>query len=165
MDRYTPFVIAGVLAFGSVAVLRTCSPSYREVVDKPAVSITVNHTKAPYQWKVIRVLDGDTVEVDAKFFPEELGNIRVRIEGIDTPESGGRAKCDDERDRAKVAKKFAKDTLEGKVIEVRQVKTDKYGGRIVGDIYIDGKPYRQLLLEKGLAKSYDGGTKSSWCRL
>lgn len=123
------------------------------------------NTSQPYTWKVIRVLDGDTVEVDAKFFPPELGNIRVRIQGIDTPESGGRAKCESERNRAKIAKQFATDKLLGKTVTVTKVKTDKYGGRIVGEIIVDGKPYRALMIEKRYAVPYDGGTKQSWCNL
>lgn len=124
---------------------------------------TVQPTQQPYTWTVTRVLDGDTVEVDAMFFPKELGHIRVRIEGIDTPESGGRAKCESERQRAKDAKQFAKDTLLGKKIIVDKVKTDKYGGRIVGEITVDGKQYRAMMIEGNMAKPYDGGTKDSWC--
>lgn len=128
------------------------------------VKLDIKETqRQPYQWKVTRVLDGDTVEVDAHFFPPELGRIRVRIEGIDTPESGGRAKCTSERDRAQVAKKFANDKLLGKTITVTNVKTDKYGGRIVGEIFIDGKPYRAMMIDKQYAVPYDGGTKQSWC--
>lgn len=122
-----------------------------------------HQTKQPYSWKVIRVLDGDTVEVDAKFFPPELGNIRVRVLGIDTPESGGRAKCTSERDRAKVAKQFTADKLLGKTIVVTNVKTDKYGGRIVGEVSVDGKQYHTLMIQNRYAVPYDGGTKQSWC--
>ena len=41
----------------------------------------------PYDWKVVRTVDGDTVEVEATWLPAELGKtIRIRIYGVDTPE-------------------------------------------------------------------------------
>ncbi len=53
---------------------------------------------ADYQWPVVRVIDGDTVVVDASTdLPPELAELKVRLRGVDTPEKGGRAKCDEER--------------------------------------------------------------------
>ena len=47
----------------------------------------------PYDWKVTRVLDGDTVEFEAKFLPPELGDkLKIRVLGVDTPEKAPRAK-------------------------------------------------------------------------
>lgn len=114
-------------------------------------------------WTVTRVLDGDTVEVDAVFYPKELGQIQIRVMGVDTPESGHRAKCTAERERAKAAKQFAVDTLLNRQIVVSQIKADKYGGRIVADVHVEGKLYRAMLLDRQLARMYDGGTKQSWC--
>ena len=46
-------------------------------------------THTLYDWKVTRVLDGDTVEVQVDFLPKELGDrLLVRIWGVDTPEKG-----------------------------------------------------------------------------
>jgi len=43
-----------------------------------------------YNWKVTRVLDGDTVEVNVDFLPKEHGNkLYLRVWGVDTPEKGG----------------------------------------------------------------------------
>ena len=48
----------------------------------------------PYDFKITRVLDGDTVEFEAKFLPPPLKPVlRLRVLGVDTPEKGHRAKC------------------------------------------------------------------------
>ena len=45
---------------------------------------------ADYAWPVVRVVDGDTVAVDASNdFPPELADLKVRLRGVDTPEKGG----------------------------------------------------------------------------
>lgn len=129
------------------------------VVTRPKAVVTT----VPYQWKVIRVIDGDTFEVDAKFFPAELGNIQVRAKGIDTPEKGHRAKCSSERELADKATEFARRELVGKTIVVSDVEQDKYGGRLVGVVSFDGKSYSEILISQQMAVPYAGKTKQSWC--
>jgi endonuclease YncB( thermonuclease family) len=61
----------------------------------------------PYDYKVIRVIDGDTVEIEAPFLPKELGNhLSIRVLGVDTPEKGHRAKCELENTKAVAASLF-----------------------------------------------------------
>ena len=58
-----------------------------------AASLTFLSSAAanPYDYRVIRVLDGDTVEFDAPFLPKELKQVlKLRIEGVDTPENVSR---------------------------------------------------------------------------
>ena len=53
---------------------------------------------ADYAWPVLRVVDGDTIAVDAsRDLPPELARLNVRLRGVDTPEKGGRARCPFER--------------------------------------------------------------------
>jgi endonuclease YncB( thermonuclease family) len=40
---------------------------------------------------------------------------------------------------------------------------DKYGGRVLGDVILDGKSLREMLIEKGYAREYYGEAKTSWC--
>jgi len=40
---------------------------------------------------------------------------------------------------------------------------DKYGGRVLGDLLLDGKSLRELLLENNYAVSYNGAKKPNWC--
>ena len=61
----------------------------------PALALVTGQAgAADYAWPVVRVVDGDTVAVDAsEDLPPELADLRVRLRGVDTPEKGGRAKC------------------------------------------------------------------------
>ncbi len=60
-----------------------------------------------YRWPIVKVIDGDTIKVDAGAdMPPELARLNVRLRGVDTPEKGGRAKCDAERRAARAATAF-----------------------------------------------------------
>lgn len=106
--------------------------------------------------------DGDTCYVTAPTLPEPLQKMSVRILGIDTPEI--RAECDEEKKLAlkarELANKLFKDATK---IEFANLKWDKYGGRVLVDVYLDGRSYKDEIINSGLAKPYDGGTKESWC--
>ena len=114
---------------------------------------------------VSRVIDGDTVVVEAPWLLPELGDtISIRIMGIDTPEKGWRGECQQEKDLGEIATQFAKDTLPaGTVVQVEVIQWDKYGGRINGEIWINEKNFAEMQVERGYAREYDGGTKESWC--
>jgi endonuclease YncB( thermonuclease family) len=126
---------------------------------------SVAYAANPYDYRVIRVLDGDTVEIDASFLPVELKQtLRLRIIDVDTPEKGSLAKCKNERDRAEAATRFTRTQIaNAKRHQVVLVKWDKYGGRVLGDVLLDGKSLKQMLLENFHAYPYDGGKKRSWC--
>lgn len=118
---------------------------------------------ANYKWKVTDVVDGDTINIEMRKLPKEL-SMKVRVYGIDTPEHGWRAKCDSERELAKQAKEFtAKLINDAKKVYFTDVKWDKYGGRIVAKVFVDGNDLSQMLISNGLAKPYFGDKKSSWC--
>ena len=106
--------------------------------------------------------DGDTCYVVAKTLPDTLRNMSIRILGIDTPEI--RADCTEEKDLALQGRAFANDMFRNADnIEFRNLKWDKYGGRILADVYIDGMSYKQEIIEAGLAREYYGGKKIGWC--
>ena len=106
--------------------------------------------------------DGDTCYVVAKTLPESLRNMSIRILGIDTPEI--RADCLEEKDLALQGRAFANDMFKNADnIEFRNLKWDKYGGRILADVYIDGMSYKHEIIEAGLAREYYGGKKLGWC--
>jgi len=119
----------------------------------------------PYQYRVTRVLDGDTIEFDAPFLPVELKQVlKLRIIEVDTPEKGSLAKCQAEADKALRATNFTK-RMVGTATrhEVILVSWDKYGGRVLGDLILDGKSLKKMLIESGHARPYNGGKKASWC--
>lgn len=108
--------------------------------------------------KVEKVVDGDTVDVlfDVGFsmFRKE----RVRLNGIDTPES--MTKDAREKSLGREAKTFVAEWLrKQKTLKAKTTKDDKYG-RILADIYgDDGVCLNEMMVAKGYAWKYDGGTK------
>ena len=116
-----------------------------------------------YDVKVIKVVDGDTVDVDIDLgFGVTLTDERVRIMGIDTPESRTRDKVEDlfgEAAKARL-KELMKDG--GKLITTEDRKgEDMKGkfGRILGDFKIGDKLVTDILIEEGHAVAYFGGNK------
>ena len=106
--------------------------------------------------------DGDTCYITAKTFPEPLQKMSIRILGIDTPEIKG--ECKEEKDLALKGRELANELFKSaKTVRLENLDWDKYGGRILADVYLDGELYSQKLIDAGLARPYDGGTKESWC--
>ena len=106
--------------------------------------------------------DGDTCYVVAKTLPDNLKNMSIRILGIDTPEI--RADCTEEKSLALQGRAFANGMFKNADnIEFRNLKWDKYGGRILADVYIDGVSYKDKIIEAGLAREYYGNKKIGWC--
>lgn len=118
-----------------------------------------------YDAQIIRANDGDTVVIAAPFLPAPLKpQLAVRIFGVDTPEKGFRAKCPSEDERGQAATKFTKNAIA--TTHKHQVVLydwDKFGGRVLGDIILDGQSLRQALIANGYAREYYGDAKQSWC--
>jgi endonuclease YncB( thermonuclease family) len=118
-----------------------------------------------YDYKINRVVDGDTVEFEANFLPDPLPKkLSIRVLGVDTPEKGGRAKCEKEAKAAAAASEFTKKSItNAKKIQIELKQWDKFGGRVLGDVIIDGKPLSKELIANGHARPYFGEAKKSWC--
>ena len=119
-----------------------------------------------HDFKIIEVIDGDTVKIEANFLPSPLPQeLKLRIHGIDTPEKGNRAKCDLERAKAEDATEFLKNLIATENIQgISFVKWDKYGGRVLGDIHlVNNLKISKIMLDKGYAVEYQGKKKASWC--
>lgn len=118
-----------------------------------------------YNATLTRVIDGDTVAFQANWLPEPLKKeLSLRVFGVDTPEKGHRAQCPQEDARGKAATEFTKQAIAAS--QQRQIylmSWDKYGGRVLGDIVLDGKSLRNMLIERGFAREYYGEAKTSWC--
>ena len=118
-----------------------------------------------YDLKIIRVIDGDTVEFEAPFLVDPLPKkLSIRVWGVDTPEKSFRAKCEKEAAMGAEATKFTKDLVaNAKTTQISIYQWDKFGGRVLGDVIIDGNSLTQMLLDKGYAREYYGDAKQSWC--
>jgi len=119
----------------------------------------------PYDYKVLRVSDGDTVVFEAPFMPSPLKpQLSLRVLGVDTPEKGARAGCAAEAAAAEKASAFTKNLVaNAKKIQIELKEHDKFGGRVLGDVIIDGKRLSEMLIANGHARAYFGEKKSSWC--
>ena len=118
-----------------------------------------------YDFPITRIIDGDTVAFEAEFLPDPLKKeLSIRVYGVDTPEKSWRGECDSEKELGEKASKFTKKLIDEAVdVQVAIYKWDKFGGRVLGDIIIDGKSLRYALIEKGYAREYYGDKKESWC--
>ena len=86
-----------------------------------------------------------------------LHQIRVRLEGIDTPESRTRDK--DEKARGKLASKYLKDAIDnGKKVVLRSKLKDSKGkyGRVLGEVIVDDININVSMIENYLAVAYHG---------
>ena len=118
-----------------------------------------------YKCKVLRVVDGDTVDVDIDLgFGVWMHRERVRMMGIDTPESRTRDKV--EKAFGLASKDRLKELLPIGSIGVLKTEIDRSGedkkgkfGRILGDFIIEDKRATDILIEEGHAVAYFGGSK------
>lgn len=111
--------------------------------------------------RVLRVIDGDTIEVRAQVWPDIEVTASVRLAGIDAPEL--RAPCTRERDLAIAARELLAHTLAREAtVLLTDIAHDKYAGRVIADMRLpDGRDAAQLLLAAGLAVGY--GQERNWC--
>jgi len=120
---------------------------------------------ATYDAQIVRVSDGDTIVIAATFLPAPLKpELAVRIFGVDTPEKGHRAQCPQEDARGQAASEFTKNAVKNtKRHQVTLYSWDKFGGRVLGDMILDGVSLRSELIRNGFAREYYGDAKQSWC--
>ena len=122
-----------------------------------------------YDAQILRITDGDTVVIAAPFLPPPLKpELAVRVYGVDTPEKGHRAQCPSEAQRGEAASVFTKNAIataaaQGGKFQATLYGWDKFGGRVLGDILINGQSLRAGLIANGFAREYFGDAKQSWC--
>jgi micrococcal nuclease len=111
-----------------------------------------------YNCKIVRVVDGDTVDVDIDLgFGVVFANQRVRLYGIDAPESRTRDLV--EKKFGLYAKEFLKKRL-GKSCTLR-TRLDGKGkfGRILGEFIVDGVNVNEEMVDKNMVVRYYGQSK------
>ena len=145
------YIFAAVMS--SVTLLMwTCSSDAAPA--QPYLPLTFQH-----------VYDGDTIVVTYDPLPEPLNKLRIRLEGIDTPELGIRSRCESENLRAVAAKAYLVELLSAeRELHLYDYHWDKYGGRILGELRVTGGNVADLMIAAGHALPYHGvGTRSDWC--
>ena len=113
-----------------------------------------------YAIKLIKIVDGDTVDVDIDLgFNVWLRSQRIRLHGIDTPESRTRNK--EEKIRGLLSKEYLRDMcFEGSTVRLQSKERGKFG-RILGILYADNNSIsvNQQMIDDGFAVPYTGGNK------
>lgn len=117
-----------------------------------------------YRAQVLRVVDGDTLDLMVSLGFDVHHKARVRLAGINTPESYGPTACDEGR----AAKQFLTDLLPVNttvVVKTSKDRKEKYG-RFLAEVYLlDAKgevlpqTVNAVMVERGHAKVYDGGAR------
>ena len=112
-----------------------------------------------YSCEIDRVVDGDTVDVIIDLGFKIFHKARVRMYGIDTPES--RTRDLDEKARGILSKSFLQDALvqSNKVIIKTQKDAKGKFGRVLGELYVNDININQLMVDKYLAVAYTGQSK------
>ena len=138
----------------------TCALVSAVFLSLPLGAGAVEIFAGPVSAKVVRVVDGDTIAVEARPWPGQIIETLVRVRGVDTPEL--RSSCGAEKEAANIAKDYVISLLdEGDRVELRAIAGDKYFGRVVADVGVPEKgDLSTLLLTGGYAVPYDGGRKT-----
>ena len=115
-----------------------------------------------YVKEVTKVVDGDTIDVVIDLGFDISFTSRVRLAGIDTPES--RTKDLAEKALGLESKKYLADrikTAKNVVIRTEKINSSEKFGRILGWLYLDGESnsINHEMIEKGYAWGYLGDTK------
>ena len=115
-----------------------------------------------YVKKVSKVVDGDTIDVDIDLGFDISFTSRVRLAGIDTPESRTADKA--EKALGLEAKAFLKNAIDSSktvVIKTEKIDSSEKYGRILGWVFLDGsdKSINEEMINAGHAWGYLGDTK------
>jgi micrococcal nuclease len=106
--------------------------------------------------RVDRCVDGDTVDLWINLGFSTFVKKRVRLMGINTPES--RTRDLEEKKRGKAATAYMESLLEGGYCDLDSHELGKYG-RVLGTLWVDGKDLNQEMIDAGHAVAYFGGKR------
>jgi endonuclease YncB( thermonuclease family) len=149
-DSAVHAALAVVVSMALVTAAQARSAKKQETAQPAAATVAKRELLAVKP----EVVDGDSIMI---------GGVEWRLVGFDTPEINS-ALCEGER-RAGL---FAKRRLEEIVRAGRHLETatdgalDRYK-RPLGDLIVDGRNVRDIMLEEGFARPYNGGRKKGWC--
>jgi endonuclease YncB( thermonuclease family) len=117
------------------------------------------HIDGPVKARIVRVVDGDTILVDATPWPQQSVRVYVRLRGIDAPEL--HAHCPAIRRAAQMAKSVLARLVSGDdFVRLRAVSGDKYFGRVLADVETpEGADLSATMLSRNLAAPYSGGRR------
>jgi len=124
----------------------------------------------PTKLSIYNMCSSNTIDINSDTNKSNkiiLNKVRVRLYGIDTPELKPKKNLSNREQhimKAKEAKDYLSGIILNKIIKVVFMSNDKYGRPLVKlyttDIISDELCLNDLMIKKGFAKKYDGGTKT-----
>jgi micrococcal nuclease len=112
--------------------------------------------------ELVRVIDGDTIEVRALIWLDQLVTTRVRLRDIDAPERS--ARCPAEARLAEESAAALGRLLGDGRLFLTDIGRDKYGGRVLARVMTaGGRDAGDALRIAGLARAYAGRRREGWC--
>ena len=110
------------------------------------------------------IIDGDTFVGDVLLKDGiEVLSVSIRLRNVDTPEIHG--DCESEIRRAEYAKQRLTELIPlGTMVEISNIKNDKYPGRIDANVYDSAnRDVGLVLVSEKIGRPYSGGKRQSWC--
>ena len=131
----------------------------------PAPASAAQKLKGPFEFKVLKVIDGDTFRARIPIWLGQTIDVKIRLKGVDTPEMKG--KCAAEIKLARQAKSFAAQWLRQDGLRLTQIHHGTYAGRVLATVEKTNasgadNSLSAALLAQGLAKPYKG-RRATWC--
>lgn len=117
----------------------------------------------PVAAQVVKVRDGDSIDVIARVWPGHDVRVSIRLRGIDAPEL--KARCAEEKSKALAARKRLRDLLASGAVRLMQISGGKYFGRVLARVETEaGLDVQEILLAEKLVRPYRGRKRQSWCK-
>lgn len=152
--------LAGYLVRGGARLGEPLAARAATARPTPAPTTPSTPLAGSYRARVLRVIDGDTVEARVHVWMGQELVTRVRLSGIDAPELNGG--CAFERALAEQSRLRLVELAGGREITLVDVGADKYFGRVVGRLITpQGEDAGQRLVSEGLARATK--RRSNWC--
>ena len=110
------------------------------------------------------IIDGDTFVGDVVLKDKNIvRSVKIRLRNVDTPEIHGQ--CDSEIALANRAKQRLAELIPvDSTIEIKNIKNDKYAGRIDANVFDSrGRDVGSILVREKIGRAYSGGKRLSWC--
>ncbi len=121
---------------------------------RPAVSSErLGTIRAVHEAEVLRIIDGDTIDVMVFLLPGLTQRVHVRLAEVDMPEL--RAACAEQRQAAQAAKQALEELLTGhQRVGLREIRPDKYGGRLDAIVELaDGRSVADSLRDRFIKRA------------
>jgi endonuclease YncB( thermonuclease family) len=116
------------------------------------------------QARVKYIVDGDTFIGDVLFENDiNVVSVSIRLRNVDTPELHGQ--CEEEIRRAELARQRLGELIPvGSIVEIDNIKNDKYAGRIDANVYdANNRDIGRVLVREKFGREYSGGHRQPWC--